>query len=175
LPVPPGSAKELERRWSQLRTGEAGLAWRALAALARSRGLAPLLANKVRPVAPAVLSRIDRLIAQLDDDDFATRQRAEQDLRKVGLTAEASLRRALANKSSPERRWRATRLLKALQSHLSRQRLEQGRVLELLEQVGSPEARKVLKALAARAPTEWQRTEATEALQRLARRASAKR
>jgi hypothetical protein len=55
--------------------------------------------------------RIDRLIAQLDDDDFQVRQTATEELKKIGLPAEAAVRRALAGSPSAEARQRLKDIL----------------------------------------------------------------
>ena len=58
------------------------------------------------PVNAELLSRIELLIAALDDDDFQRREKAVRDLVAVGPPALAALRDSAA-KGSPEARWRA--------------------------------------------------------------------
>jgi hypothetical protein len=166
------SAAQRERLWADLLAAEAHRAYRALAALASSEGSGAFVARKLQPAAPKVRRRIERLVEQLDAEDFQARQRAHDELAKLGAAAEAALRRALAGKPSVEVRRRAAALLKPLEAPA--ERVARGRVLELLERLGTPEARKLLQQLAEGAPTDWQRLEATEALGRIARRAAAK-
>jgi hypothetical protein len=98
------------------------------------------------PVDP---KRLGALIAELDNDIFSVRQRAEKELAKLGPRAEAALRKALAGNPSAEVRERIEKLLKLLAPDaLAPGRLRPLRALEVLERIGSPEACKVLQALA---------------------------
>jgi hypothetical protein len=162
------SQAERERLWAALNGDDVPTAYRALAALAQSKGAVAFLACKLAPPAAATGQRIARLVAQLDDEDFVVRQRAQVELAKVVAAAEPALRRALAGKPSVEFKKRAGALLKPLETPAEWAR--RGRVLELLERIGTPEAGKLLKDLSERAPTSWQRREAQEALARLERR-----
>ncbi len=59
--------------------------------------------------------RIARLIADLDDDKFAARERASAELERLGLLAEDALRRAARNDPPPELRSRLAGLLAKLE------------------------------------------------------------
>jgi hypothetical protein len=67
----------------------------------------------------ATADRIARLIAQLDDDDFAVREEATAELRRIGPPAEAALRRALAESPSAELRRRARDLLRSVKTRFA--------------------------------------------------------
>jgi WD40 repeat protein len=169
-PRPAASDEQRERLWADLASKDAAAAWRAIAALASSPNTA-FLSGKLTPAEPT-RKRIERLVGELDHDDFRTRERAQAELAKLGEAAAPALRRALDGRPSAELKRRAAALLKPLD--VPAQRVGRDRVLELLERLGTPEARKLLRQLAEGAPTDWQRLEATEALQRIARRTAAK-
>jgi WD40 repeat protein len=59
--------------------------------------------------------RIKELVAQLDDDSYATREEACQQLLSFGLRAEAALRKAITETDSVEVRIRARRLRARIQ------------------------------------------------------------
>jgi hypothetical protein len=65
----------------------------------------------------ATADRIARLLAELDDDDFAVREEASAELLRIGPPAEAALRKALAESPSAEVRRRARDLLRAVVTH----------------------------------------------------------
>jgi hypothetical protein len=107
--------------------------------------------QRLRP-APAeaeVPKRITQLVAQLDDDRFAARERAEKELRQLGGQAREALEAALKGNLSLEAGRRVTRLLAALGlRRLSGEALRQARAVEALERVGTKEARELLQELA---------------------------
>src|SRR5262249_10154138 len=79
------SAADLELAWSELTGTDAGKAYRAhwLLASAPAQAL-PLLRDCLRPVAAVPDDRVKRLIRELDDDDFSVRERASEELAKLG-------------------------------------------------------------------------------------------
>ena len=74
-----------------------------------------LYISHARPASPAGARQLGRWVAELDSDDFKTRDRAVRELEKQGPAAEATLRKALAARPSPEARKRLTALLGRLQ------------------------------------------------------------
>jgi hypothetical protein len=62
----------------------------------------------------ATEKRIARLIKELDDDDFAVREEATAELRRIGPPAAVALRRAVAESPSAEVRRRARDLLRSV-------------------------------------------------------------
>jgi HEAT repeat protein len=58
--------------------------------------------------------RIARLIKQLGDDSFATREAASKELKGIGAPAVAALRKASASSDDPEIRLRAKRIEEAI-------------------------------------------------------------
>ena len=111
-----------------------------------------------------------RLIAGLDSDVFSVREQAREELEKLGSLAEAPLRKALGGTTSTERQRRLDGLLEMLEGPVTRP--EQARALrcvELLERVGTAEARTILEELGHGASSDRQTREARAALERLAR------
>ena len=90
---------------------------------------------------PPKAGHVQQLIADLDSDDFATREKASQALAKLGSAATAALRRTLADNPSAEVRRRVQELLKQLPpAGPSADLLRELRAVEVLERIGSPGA-----------------------------------
>ncbi len=145
--------EELEKLWAALSDPEARAAHRAMARLEAAPDEAvALLAKHVKPAeAPAVdADRIDRLIAALNADGFEERERAGKELAALGRAAEAPLRKALAGNPPAEVKRRIEELLDRLRDNGAPppELLRPLRAVELLEHLGTPQARKLLEALA---------------------------
>jgi hypothetical protein len=165
-------ADELDNAWAELAQVDATRAYRALGALVGApRQAIAFLGAKVRPVAAPDGRRLARLIARLGDDDFAARDQASEDLAELGPLAEPALRQALKGRPSPEVGQRVRALLQKLETPaVSRQELRALRAVEVLEYVGTGEARKVLATLAQGVPQARLTREAKVSLERLAKR-----
>jgi hypothetical protein len=105
----------------------------------------------LKPEPPPDAERLRRLIAGLADDDFAVREAAQRELEKLGDVALPALRKEVEKTSSAEVRRRAGEVLKAPR-RLSGEQLRALRGVEVLEQLGTAEARQHLAALAKGAP-----------------------
>jgi HEAT repeat protein len=128
------------------------------------------LKEALPPVAPADEKRLARLIADLDDDEFATREQATAELEKLGEVALPALRKALAANPSAEVRLRGEQLLRKDDDPVpSGERLRALRAAEALEQAGTKEAREALRHLAGGAGGARLTREAKAALERLGR------
>src|SRR5262249_47819702 len=145
LPVRTLSRTELEALWTELGSPNAARAHRALWGLvcAPAQSL-PYLHEHLKPPPAPDPQRLARLLADLESDRFEERQKAAEALEGLGELAEPALRKALAEKPSPELRRRAAELLEKLDSLQSPQWLRQLRALEVIERSGTPEARRVL-------------------------------
>jgi RNA polymerase sigma factor (sigma-70 family) len=172
----PLTAKELESAWADLAVEDAARAYQAICRLAAAPDESlPYLRKHVRPVAPVDEKRVARLIADLDSDEFAVREKAADELDKLGESAAGAVRQALAGRPSAELRRRLEALLDkqaAEEWAPAPDRLRAVRALEMLEQVGTPEAKKLLAELAQGAPEAWLTREAKAALGRLKRPAA---
>jgi hypothetical protein len=169
-PAPLGGA-ELETLWTDLFGDDAARAYTAIGTLAAAPEQAlPLLKGVLRPVPAVDAEQVRRLLKQLDDDDFETRERATADLEKLAGVAEAELRKALEGAPTAEVRERLKKILDAEGRGPPPERLRQGRALEVLEAAGTPQAKKLLEELAKGAPQAWLTGEAKAALDRLTAR-----
>jgi RNA polymerase sigma factor (sigma-70 family) len=170
---PPGmplTADTLKAAWTDLASDDAAKAYHAVLQLTAAPGQSvAFLKEALPPVAPADEKRIARLIADLDDDEFVTRERAAAELEKLGEVALPALRKALAGKPSAELRIRCQELLrKWAEVAPSGEHLRGLRAVEALEQAGTPEACEVLARLAGGADDARLTREARAAVARLA-------
>jgi RNA polymerase sigma factor (sigma-70 family) len=166
--------KVLASSWADLGSDDPGKAYTALRMLradpARS---VPFLKEHLRPRGERLdEKKIKQLIADLDSDVFATREKASKELEKLGKSAEDTMREALAAGPSREAKKRLEQLLKLLgEDHpLSAEQQRHVRAVRVLEQAGTPEARKLLETLLKESPGWWVPQEAKEARERLAQR-----
>jgi hypothetical protein len=121
-------------------------------------------------VAPSP-ERLAQLLANLDSDEFATREQATKEMEALGDTAEPALRTALEKSPSAEARRRIDRLLARLPTRTPTGESLLGlRAVELLEHIDTLEARQFLRRLAARAPDARLTREAKAALERVTRK-----
>jgi len=126
------------------------------------------LEKKLQSTPPLDIRQVERLIADLDHEQFDVREGAARELEKLGERAEPALRKALAGKPSLEARRRLEGLLNRVEGgRLSAETVRQIRAVEVLESIGELEAQRVLSKLAA-GPPEWRLTqEARAAVRRL--------
>jgi hypothetical protein len=165
------SAKEIEAGWDTLAGTDALAAYRAIWTLTASpRETAAFLREHLRRVEPVEEKTIANLVLDLDSPDFATRQRASKELSKLDHLAEPALRKALSGQPSLEMRRRIQQLLERLASPPSGAQLRPLRAVEVLEHLGTAEARRLLEMLAQGAAEARLTQEAKASLQRLAPR-----
>jgi hypothetical protein len=177
------SAARPETRWTapladdegealvrDLEVADAATAYRSMQTLARAPAVAvPLLRRRITPASPATSQQLARLIGELDDDAFAVRERASEELGRLGRDAEPALTAALARPLPLEVRRRINRLLEnsGRMGLPSQHEVFLCRGVEVLENCATPEARGVLQDLAAGAPEARLTREARRALNRL--------
>jgi hypothetical protein len=173
-PVPPATARELPALWEDLGGADAAAAYRAVYCLAAAPGLAvPLLRERLRPVAAPGRDRIAAWIADLDSSDFKNRERATAELERLEEAALPALQQALKGNPSAEVKRRLEQLVSRLAQPLpAGAELRALRGVVVLEHIGSPEARRVLEALAAGDPGARLTQEAKASLRRLATRSA---
>jgi WD40 repeat protein len=174
LPRPPSLSvrpEELDGLWKDLAGADAFKAHQAVWKLAATPERAvPFLKAHVRPAAEVDTETVRRWIADLDSEQFATRTAAVKELEKLGERAAPALREALAGKPSAEVHKQAEELLGGLRLVRSPEVLQRLRAIQVLERAGSPEAHRILEALATGAPAARETREAKASLDRLARR-----
>jgi len=110
------------------------------------------------------------------DDGFARRfcqaRSASAALAQLGALAETALRQALKNNLSAEAQRRIEQLLDQIDhQELSRETLRGMRTVEILENLGTPDAREIMRILSQGAPDPELIEQAKDSLRRVARRA----
>jgi WD40 repeat protein len=162
------------RLWAALESRDAATAWQGIEELADRPDVAiPLLENRLKPakkpeIDPAIVSK---LIGRLNSDVFAERTAASRQLAQWRWAVEASLRQALATQKDLEVRRRLERLLDAL-DRLTAEEILHTRCIEVLERIGSVQARKILRRLAGGDPLQVLTRETRASLGRLERKGS---
>ena len=156
--------------WRDLAGSDAAKAHQAIWSLiAAPADALALLTPRLKPVEAIEEMRIERLIVELDSDAFAVRERATDELRTLSELAVPAYRKALAARPSLEMRRRLQGLLDDI-ARPSGKILRQLRALEVLERIGTPEARTLLETLARGAAGARLSREARAAVQRLSTR-----
>jgi hypothetical protein len=162
------------QRWKDLSHPDAAVAMKAVWELSADPGQSlPLLRDKLaslRGAGPS-LSEIQRLIDELDHEEWQTREHASKQLWEIGPYALSALKGSLERPASAEARKRLMRLVARIDpTALPPEDLIVLRGVQTLETIGTTEAREVLKQLA-RSPSGSPRLveEAAQAAQRLGR------
>lgn len=138
--------EQLESLWVDLDGTDAVKAYRAIRTLAAApKESVAFLKRRLQPVAPVAAKQMARLLADLDSDEFAVREKAMKQLEKLGDRAVAELHKALAGKPSPEVKRRIEQLL---EKQNGADQIRMVRALETLENIGTAEARDLCARLA---------------------------
>jgi WD40 repeat protein len=171
-PIPSADGKQPSRDlrglWNALADRDASTAYRAIWILmATPDKSVAFLRERLRRVESPGEKAIAKLVLDLDSSDFAVRQRASDELSKLDLLAEPTLRKALAGQPSLETRRRVQQLLEQLAAVPSGVQLQSLRAVEALERIGTADARHVLEELAKGAPGARLTREAKASLSRL--------
>jgi hypothetical protein len=162
------TAAELTALWNELAGAEGAKAFQAEQTLmAYPKQATAVFAERLRPAPAADAKRLAALVADLDSDQFAEREKAERELRDLGEQAGPALRKALEGQPSAEMQRRLEALLEQIDPARSPEVLRQGRALEVLERIGTPEAGRLLRKLAEGAPGTRLTQDAAAALARL--------
>jgi RNA polymerase sigma factor (sigma-70 family) len=158
---------DLPALWAGLADPDAARADPARRELAaRGPAAVAFLSEHLRPRPAVDPARLERLIADLGAEQYARRNQATAELEALAELAEPALKRALAGQPTAELRRRAERLLSRLDAPLPPDQLRELRAVEALEQVGGPDARRVLETVAAGAEGAWLTRDAHAALGR---------
>jgi hypothetical protein len=170
-PRPGVSAQEagaLEIHWQALAGDDAAKAFAAIVALAATpKEAVPWIKERLKPAAPADMKQVENLLKQLDSDQFKVRDTATKGLLKLDEQIVPALEKALAANPTLEAKQRLEGLRGKLTGIvLQGERLRAYRAIEVLERIGTPEARQVLQELAKGAPGALITTSAQAALKR---------
>jgi WD40 repeat protein len=162
------TADQVTKYWGDLAAMDAKVAYKAVRALAASPAASvPRLRELLSPVPPPEEARVAELLADLDHNQYARRQKASEALAALGPAVKSALRQHRTT-APAEARQRIDELLKRLdQSEWTPEMLRQVRAVEALERASTPEARAVLKKLGQGAADALLTREAGAALQRM--------
>jgi hypothetical protein len=165
--------KQRKALWTVLGYTDAGRPYEAICQLTAAGAQAvAMLQEQMEPILD-LQARIRKLLSDLDDRKYSVRRKAGVELEKLGELALPALQQALEGKPSVETRLRVEQLLRKLQRRnddLSfSSRLQLLRSIEVLEQIGAAEARKLLGRMAEGLPSPWGKREAKAGLERLAK------
>jgi WD40 repeat protein len=166
--------KDLATVWQDLADADAARGDRAIRTLVAVPAQAvPWLRERLRPMAAGDRERIKARLAELDSNEFEVREQATAALMQLEEMALPGLQEVLKGKPSLEVRRRVEVLVARLEQPVPPgPRLRALRALEVLEAIGTPEARKVLEGLAQGAPEARLTQEAKASLLRLDRRSA---
>lgn len=142
----------IEEAWKALEGEDAWRAQKAVWSLARtSAKTVRLLQGKLRPVKPVSREQLEGLIKDLDSEEFTTREKATVELQQLGDLAEPAVRRALEGKPGLEPHRRLMALLARLEgtAPVAGETLRSVRAVRVLEHADTPDARRLLRELAA--------------------------
>jgi hypothetical protein len=156
LPRVPLSQKQLAAAWTDLVGDDAEAAYRAVCQLSQGADeTVAFLSQHLKPVGQESEKRIRTLLTQLDSGRFFEREQASRELLKLGEAVEAALADLAKKPPSLETGRRAGDLLKSIRAKrtkgpwtLTGQPLREARAIELLERIGSAEAKVLLERLA---------------------------
>lgn len=150
VPTAELNAQQLDALWGELANPDAHKAYDALRGLlATPKQTTALFQERCRPVDALDPQRVAQLFTDLESNVFITRKRATDGLETLGELVEPELKAALATGPSLETRQRVERLIEKLESGQApaSETLRSLRAVEVLEHVGTPEARQVLDVL----------------------------
>jgi hypothetical protein len=159
----------LRRLWDDLAGADAAKAYEAIWALAQSpKTTLPFLHAQLPAAVAPDPGKVAQLMADLSSERFPVRNRATQELENLGELAESALKEAVSKSQSLESRQRIQALLNNLQGPIaSPGKHREVRAVEILESIGTEQARRVLEKLAGGAPAARLTQEAKDSLTRL--------
>jgi WD40 repeat protein len=160
---------QLDKLWQLLPAEDAAAAHRAQWGLvAAAKSSLPFLREQLRPAKAIDPKRLAALVADLDNEKFAVRQRATEELEKNLDLVEGDLRKFLEGQPSLEVRQRLEKILeKVTVGPPPAERLRALRVLTVLEQIGTDAARQHIEELTRGAGEAWLTQTARSSLARL--------
>jgi WD40 repeat protein len=164
-------AAAVQAHWKQLVSEDGPAAHTAVNALVASpQQTMAFLKTHLQPTATTIDTvSVEKLLGQLDSADFKVRQQSQEDLLKLGEQVVPHIEKALAGKITLERQRRLEQLHAELTTAapLDGSRLQVVRAIEVLERIGSADARLLLGTLADGAPGALATLQARAALARL--------
>jgi hypothetical protein len=163
--------------WSQLVGDEDAATYQAMQqVVGQANHAVAFFEARVNKLSSLDEPRLAKLVAELDSDDFAVRERATEELVGGNELVEKALRKVLKEKTlALEAKRRLEQVIDTMGNRpAGDERRRRQAALEVLERIGTPEAKQALKAFAD-GPAEADLTrEAKAALERSAKRAAAR-
>lgn len=157
--------------WKDLAANDGIRAQRAVQAFAADADAVAFLKEKLPPATEKELAHTRSWIRDLDNDSAEWRDYASRQVAEKGRAAEPLLQRTLDGKPSAEMKRRIEQVLDSPELYRwSSESLREIRVVQILEQLNTPEARQLLDELAKGVPDALLTKEARAARQRLAAR-----
>jgi WD40 repeat protein len=171
------ASKDLARLWNELASDEEAVTYRALQTLvANPKRSVEFLSGRLKAPMALDSDKIAKLLTDLANEDFATREKATEELLLGGELVEKALKNALKNKPlTVEAKRRVEQVLSVMEDR-PKEAEEQRRqmALEVLERAGTEEAKGIVKALAGGPAYADITKEAKTSLERMGQRAAAK-
>jgi WD40 repeat protein len=162
-------AEQVDELWKDL-AGDQTKAYQAITTLITApKQAVDLFKTHIKPAVGGDEQRIQKLIGDLESDKFQTRQAATKELEKLGELAEPALQKAMQTLKALEAKRRVEKLL----ANIANDQVPSGEVLrtlravQVLGQIGTPQARTELERLAGGAPGDKLTRSAETALRRL--------
>jgi WD40 repeat protein len=162
----------LAELWTDLASSDASRAYRAGWRLSDQSASVAFLRERLKPAALTDREHFRKLIASLDDGQFAVREQATRELEERGDEVDSLLRQAAADSLSAEVKRRLDNLMAKAARGSPPGILRDRRAIGVLERIGTLEARDLLEMLARGAPDASKTRDAQTALARFAHIAS---
>jgi WD40 repeat protein len=164
-PAAEAPGMDLWRQLGDLDSGKAFEAQRRL--LHRAHDPVAVLRRHVAPAAPADAALLARLIGGLDHDRYEIRERSRAELENLGDRAASAVMQALQKPASLEAAHLLHEIRSKLDSDSTTSDLAASRAIEVLEQLNTPDACRLLEELASGMPEARLTKEAKSALDRM--------
>jgi RNA polymerase sigma factor (sigma-70 family) len=162
---------DLEKHWQTLDKSDAAQCFAAMCDLvAAPKDAVPFLKGRLKPSALVDMKRVEEMLLQLDSDLYPVRKTAEDELKNLDEQILPALNKALAANPPLDSKLRMEGLRAELTGMvLKGERLRTYRAIEVLELIGTPEAKQVLRTLGEGVPGALVTTSAQAALRRAER------
>lgn len=168
------SAEELSRCWQDLAGENGERAYQSIGVLIRAREQTVAWLKERLESAKAIdRKQVSQKIAELDSPAFAVRESASEQLAQWRQLVEPELRAALQIDPSVEVQRRIKKLLDQPPEVLTPETIRRLRAIQVLEHIGSVDARQILERVSGGAATARETQEAKASLERLAKRITA--
>jgi dipeptidyl aminopeptidase/acylaminoacyl peptidase len=159
---------ERNRFWLQLAGDNSVAAYAAIQKLAADPDHSvAYIRERVRATPRLDDSRLQHLLSNLNDDKYAVRERATDNLARLGEIAVPAMAKHLEGPISLESRRRIERLLAEVPSVPPREVVQTLRAIEVLEMIGTAEARQVIQSMVNGEPGARQTRDSGLALERM--------